>query len=144
MVIQHYGVLKGIAWASGAAAAAILVMDTNIKVALIAVIPLTISSLGTLWLALLARKDKQTSDRILITNQDSMKTSQGELDKKLDGHFTRATEQIATLIDEKAAQGKELVSKTDKLAHAEGRQEERDTQHKSNKVKETHGRQRNQ
>ena len=133
MAIHHYGILKITSLISGAVAATIVVMDTNIKVAMIAVIPLTISSLGTLWLALLARKDKQKSDSILMANQDNMRTSQGVLETKMDGHFTRLLERTST-------QGKELVAKTDKLAHAEGRQEERDIQHKSTKVKEQHGR----
>ena len=73
-------------------------MDPTVKVALIVAIPSTITGIGTLVLGFLNR-----------STQTQMKSS-------MDGHFTK-------LLAERQQQGVELVEKTDKLAHAEGRRE---------------------
>ena len=101
----HIFAMKIALWVTGVGAAAIVAMDPSVKVALIAIIPLTITSLGTLWMSWLTRRDARKS----LVNQSAMKES-------MDGHFT-------ALLAKSAQQGDELVDKTDKLAHAEGRRE---------------------
>jgi hypothetical protein len=102
MTVAH---LKIATIAFSAMAAAAVALDPTVKVAIIMSVPATITGLGTLALGFLNRLDQKKS----LVNQAEMKDS-------MDGHFGK-------LLAEKAAQGAELVDKTDKLAHAEGRRE---------------------
>jgi hypothetical protein len=105
MTPTHYGVWKMATWVLSGIGAAIVVMDPTVKVALIVAVPLAVANCGTLLLGFLNRSDVKTS----LANQEKMKAS-------MDGHFSK-------LLAERAQQGVELVDKTDKLSHAEGRRE---------------------
>ena len=104
MIVTHYTALKVLAVYSVIALSAIA-LNPTLEVAVIVAVPGTIAGMGTIFLGLLARKDA----RELRASQAAMQTS-------IDGHFSK-------LLDEKQKQGEQLVDKTDRLAHAEGRRE---------------------
>ena len=80
-------------------------MDPTVKVAIIVAIPSAITGLGTLYLGIMNRRDaKDIRDHV------------GDIKASVDGNFSR-------LLDEKATQRVQLVDKTERLAHAEGRRE---------------------
>ena len=104
MIVTHFTALKGL-MIYGAIGLAVILANPTVEVALIVAIPGMITGMGTILLALLARRDA----RELGVSQAKMQTS-------IDGHFSK-------LLDEKQKQAEQLVDKTDRLAHAEGRRE---------------------
>jgi lysine/ornithine N-monooxygenase len=110
MSLHHYGAMKAAAWVSGALSAAIFAFvaeaqdlsNNAVKIALISAITslliAVVTGATTITLQLLSRRDVA-----------KMQTS-------IDGHF-------GTLLAKSEQQSTELVDKTDKLAHAEGRRE---------------------
>lgn len=96
--LPSLGALKLATAVVSVVAAAIFAMEPTVQVAIIASIAPTVLALGTLILGLVNR-----------STQAAMKES-------IDGHFTK-------LLTERQEQGAQLVDKTDKLAHAEGRRE---------------------
>jgi hypothetical protein len=116
MTLPHYyGAVKLATWIAGlatAATAALFAMEPSVQIALIAIIPLTLTGVGTLWMQLLARKDAREireDTKKSLANQDAMKTS-------IDGHFSE-------LLASDQRRSVELIDKTDRLAHAEGKAE---------------------
>jgi membrane protein implicated in regulation of membrane protease activity len=101
MSLPHYGAWKLATWILSGLAAVIVAMDPTMKVAIVTAIPATLTLLFTILTWFMGRKS--------LVNQSQMKES-------IDGHFTK-------LMEEKTQQGVELVEKTDKLSHAEGRRE---------------------
>jgi hypothetical protein len=102
---KMHGALKIATWIFGIMAAVVVAMDPTVKVALIAIIPLTITSTGTLWMAWLTRRDAR---KALV--------GQAKIEESINGHFGK-------LMEEKEQQHVVLMEKTDRLAHAEGRRE---------------------
>ena len=110
MTIAHYGAAKLILLGVyGVAAAAIVVINPTVEVALIVAVPGIITGMGTICLALLNRRDARK-------DASEMKAIQSKMQTSIDGHFTK-------LLDQKQIISEQLVEKTDKLSHAEGRRE---------------------
>jgi hypothetical protein len=117
MTMHYYSVLKVSALVSSVASAVSFTVvaeaqdlsNNAVKIALIAAISSLLIAVVTggtsIILLFMNRKDARAS----LANQQQMKES-------MDGHFTK-------LLEKSAKQGDELVDKTDKLAHAEGRRE---------------------
>jgi hypothetical protein len=109
--LSHFGAIK-IVVGILVVDAVTVAMDPTIKVALIVAVPSFIGTLGTLILGFMTLSNNKSLQR----KQDKIAEDQEKMSNNIDGHFK-------TLLAEKAVQGAELLDKTDKLAHAEGRRE---------------------
>jgi hypothetical protein len=124
MSLPHIGALKLTTWAGSLVSAALFTFiaeaqdlsNNAVKLALIAACSSLLIAIVTgatsVILQVMNRSDAREmriDTQKSLANQDAMKES-------MDGHFSK-------LLAKTAQQGNELVDKTDKLAHAEGRRE---------------------
>jgi hypothetical protein len=96
---------NGLAKATTAIAAAAVVIDPTVKVAIIAGVALVLANLPTFILGMLQRKDSR-----------QIKASQSDMADSVNGHFTR-------LLNKQDADAASLAAKSEELARATGRRE---------------------